>query len=280
MHGAKSGNLMIYYNDKIITVDFKVFEGRSYKFFIDEELCEISVHKHKKTGKYKYEFSFDHKTKTDYNIRRNKKIKKSNRLGIAMVIGVPLLITLLIFGYTDVRKRFLEKQLKKHPAEDWATVRVYMKDGSKVYNHHYFFPNKKPNGGANIKSSKSQTLNAPTTPHGLPLVNGDIFKVSYAANYNFYSKIDYNQPNDATAIKMMQRVARRHLEYHDQIEKKENLLCEVQTAFEIEGMDGLAKIYHQQMEKKQNPRYNVNSYLRMIRDSPFKKAYEVCWTGE
>jgi hypothetical protein len=42
-HGAKTGHLLIYINSKIVQIDFKVYEDALYSFFIDEELCEVSV---------------------------------------------------------------------------------------------------------------------------------------------------------------------------------------------------------------------------------------------
>ncbi len=273
MHGPDSGNLMIYYNDKIMVIDFKVFKTQSYKFFIDEELCEIIVKKHKKKRTYHYEFKFDTKTQTAYNIRRKKVIKKSNIKGIITMIVVPLLLAAAVFAYIKLREGYLDKQLKQHPKDAWAKVRVIKKGFSDFYETFYHF--EKEDG--EIISSKLRSMTAPpTTPHGLPLKNGDMFKVKYADGYEFYNNINYNQPDDRTAIEMIKRVAVTHLQ-HNQGRIHQELLCEVQAAYDIDGMKGLANIYHQKTEAGDNNRHNKDAYLRMTRDTPFQNAFEKCY---
>lgn len=273
MHGPDSGNLLIYYNDKIITIDFKVFESKSYKFFIDEELCEIHIVK--KKNKYSYQFKFDTKTATDYNILRNKEVKKSNIKGIAVVIGVPLLIVLFIFSYSSIRENYLDKQLKKHPVETWANIKIITRGLNNHYEHFYYFENNK---GDVISSKKQFSKTQPKTPHGLPLENGDVFAIKYADNYNFYNTVNYNTPNQQTAGKLMGRVAERHIQQH-QGRMHSELECEVMSAYKVKGMDGLADLYFQDLNPEKNKKYNKNSFLRLKRDTPFQKEMEKCWSN-
>lgn len=273
MHGGGSGNLMIYYNDKIIVIDFKVFESKSYKFFVDEELCEIFVIKHKKKNNYRYEFKFDNKTKTALNVKRNEKVKKSNLKGIAITIGVPLVIASIVFGYSYIRKAYLEYQFKYNSKTSWATIRIYQ--DYHVKKTFYFFLD--ANGDS--VDSKRVVSAKPQTPHGLPLVDGDIFSIEYVDKHTFYNKVDYDKPHPNTARQMMQRIAPLHIQ-HNQGRIQQELLCEIQTAYDLEGLDGLSKIFHQQTESSKNPKYNKESFLKLKRDSPFQKAVEKCWSSE
>ena len=273
MHGGGSGNLMIYYNDKIMVIDFKVYESKSYKFFVDEKLCEIFVIKLKKNKGYQYEFKFDNKTKTAYNVKRNKAIKKNNIKGLAVIIGVPLLVALVIFSYSFFRKTYLEYQFNHNFANKWATIRVYTEGRPNYFKTFYFFDN----GGKDaVRSSTSFSSIPPTLPNGLPLEDGDIFVVKFTKKHDFYHKVDYNQPDVNTALNMMKRVAPFHIQ-HNQGRMQQELLCEIQAAFDTKGMSGLANILQQNKSAIENPKYNQDSYLKMKRDSPFQQAAEKCW---
>lgn len=273
MHGADSGNLMIYYNDKIMVIDFKVFESKSYKFFIDEKLCEIFVIKRKGNKKYHYEFKFDNKTKTAYNEKRKAAIKKSNIKGIAVMIGVPLAIGLAIWSYSFFRKAYLEYQFNNNYTTEWATVRIYTEGRPNYFKTYYHFMNKK---GIPVRSSSTFSSVPPTLPNGLPLENGDIFAVQFANKHDFYHKIDYDQPDVNTALNMMERVAPVHIQ-HNQGKMKQELLCEIQAAFDIEGMNGLANIVQQKTNTSKNQKNNEDAYAKMKRGSSFQKAVGKCW---
>lgn len=273
MHGGDSGNLMIYYNDKIMVIDFKVFESKSYKFFIDEKLCEIFIIKHTKNKGYRYEFKFDNKTKTAYNEKRKAAIKKSNIKGISVMIGVPLAIGLVIWSYSFFRKIYLEYQFNNNYTTEWATTRVYTEGRPNYFKTYYYFLGDE---AKKIRSASTFSSVPPTLPNGLPLENGDKFAVKFAKKHNFYHKIDYSSPDVNTALNMMKRVAPFHFQ-HNQGKMQQELLCEIQAAFDIKGMGGLANIIQQTTSAEANPDYNQNSYLKMKRDSPFQQAVEQCW---
>ena len=64
-HGDKTGHLLIHCNMRVIQVDFSVKESKSYSFFIEDELCELSIHK--EHGFYSYEFTTNRKVDTPLN---------------------------------------------------------------------------------------------------------------------------------------------------------------------------------------------------------------------
>ena len=42
-HGEESGHLAVYCNNQVILVDFHVKEEKRFSFFLDEELCELTI---------------------------------------------------------------------------------------------------------------------------------------------------------------------------------------------------------------------------------------------
>ena len=53
-HGQDSGNVVIYHNYRIVIVDFKVHQPKSYSFMVNENLVKLNVLK--ENGKFDYKF--------------------------------------------------------------------------------------------------------------------------------------------------------------------------------------------------------------------------------
>jgi len=53
-HGQDSGNVVIYHNYKVLIIDFKVHQPKSYSFMVNESLVKLNVVK--ENGKYDYKF--------------------------------------------------------------------------------------------------------------------------------------------------------------------------------------------------------------------------------
>ena len=67
-HGNKTGHVLIYVGAKIVTIDFKVFDSKTYTFFIDDELCNIRLER--RGSKMFFFFEIDQKTDTPRNRKR------------------------------------------------------------------------------------------------------------------------------------------------------------------------------------------------------------------
>ncbi len=270
MHGVDTGNLMIYCNQDVIKVDFKVFDDKSYKFFVDEEFCEIQV-KRKRDGSYRYEFKFDRKVDTEHNKKYHKRQRKWSIQSTVFIIGIT---TILIVGglvFWQFRGSYLDWQLNKYGVEDWATVYVNPIGETGNYYYKYTFMGTATKYG----SKRSFFKERPTTPEGIPLYSGYQFRVKYAPNYVMNNRIDLSDPKEETILKMMKEVGQRHLQLN-QGRVFTELECEVQTAYDIAGIAGLADILHQDKSETENPTHNTNSFLRLKRDTPFAKAYQKC----
>ncbi len=53
-HGQDSGNVVIYHNFNVVSIDFKVHQPKSYSFMVNENLVKLNVVK--ENGKFDYKF--------------------------------------------------------------------------------------------------------------------------------------------------------------------------------------------------------------------------------
>lgn len=271
MHDPKTGNLLVYFDKNVVLVDYKVFQTKKVKFFIDDELCELSVIRRKRG--FEYQFNFDTKTKTPKNILRKKDIKQQTRKGLKWLVAVPLVIFLVAWIYISLRNRYLEHEMQTRSNTTWATYKVFKKTGSNVYQSFYYFDDGN-NEGVQSKITYSKTT--PLSPQGFPLKNKYKFKVKYATKHSFYHQIDFNSPSDETAQDLLEIVRLRHIQLHPQKTPLE-IKCDIETAFQVKGLNGLADIYYQNTSPSENAKHHSDSYLRLIRDTPFVQAREKCF---
>jgi hypothetical protein len=265
---------MIYYNDKIVTIDFKVHDSKSYKFFIDEELCEIRVIK-QRNGKYSYDFRFDRKTDTAGNRFRKANERKWSRQSVFAIFSFLVGIVIFVAIFWQLRAQFLERQLERYGVAGIAEVRVYQWGKTDKYQTSYFFNYQ----DGYYKSKPILHTSPPNTDEGFPLKNGDKFHIVFASNNLMNNRIDYTQPDTTTALKMIKRTAERHIQFN-QGRMTSELVCETQAAFKLQGLSGLADIYYQSKSAKENHTHNTDSYLRLIRDEQFKKETSDCWMNQ
>lgn len=95
-HSEQSGNVVIYCNSNVTTIDFGVLDTKEYSFFVGEELLVIKI---KKTGtQYSYEMVIDKKVNTPLNAKRMENQKEENR-GLLFVLLSFIAAFLLLFLY-------------------------------------------------------------------------------------------------------------------------------------------------------------------------------------
>ena len=89
-HSSKSGHLLIYVGKKIVVIDFKVLDSKTYSFFINDDLCELRLER--KDLKMYYHFEINKEADTPRNQARKKVEQKYFRQALAF-FGV------LVFKY-------------------------------------------------------------------------------------------------------------------------------------------------------------------------------------
>jgi hypothetical protein len=94
-HGDNSGHLLVYCNTRIVVIDFNVQESKNYSFFINEELCDISIEE--KEGRFSYGFTIDQVTDTPRNRGRRQMIRSQMKQSLMLGAAFFLLIAVVVF---------------------------------------------------------------------------------------------------------------------------------------------------------------------------------------
>lgn len=272
MHGAESGHLLIYCDAKIILIDFKVLDDKTYTFFIDDQLCEIAIERI--NGQFYYGFEINKKADTPRNRMRRKIEKRHLRQSLLFLAGAILIISAFTYFMVsrDGRSTPQDYQysiLQNNGREGKAKI---MKVSSSEITYFYVV-----NGQSYSAETRSSDPSIIVLENGMPMEEGDEFIITYAPNNPNLNKIDYNRPTPAQVERYRQRAISQHLSSHPETDSL-RAVCIVDLAFEAKGISGLADIYFQKASPDDNPRNNKNTYGRLVRDIPFQnKMNERCW---
>ena len=93
-HGDESGHILIYINDKIMQIDFGVFNSQKYTFLIDEVLFELSIDT--TPGGVEYRLSGDGSPLENKPTARDFPHPKSKHTGILVIFVLAFLLLLLL----------------------------------------------------------------------------------------------------------------------------------------------------------------------------------------
>lgn len=62
-HGDESGHVVLYCNNHIVTIDFYVESKKTYTFYINNDLCEVSLNKGIEA--YEYDLKINNESPAD-----------------------------------------------------------------------------------------------------------------------------------------------------------------------------------------------------------------------
>lgn len=270
MHGATSGHLLVYCNTTILLIDFSVLKTSSYSFFIEEELCELTIER--KGDQFFYGFSVDRDADTPLNNQRKQREKKHFYQSILFLGGLLLLASLFIVGITYYQGSYNQAQLKKQlELEGEITVaNIFMvpkKSGEKA--KYVFFVN-----GNSYSNFTSEAIimekGVSLLENGMSLEPGDEFLVRYLPGSPFQCQIDFSQPSPGTIEKYKERASQAYLaKFPNTTTEKASCLTEI--AFQLQEIDGLASFYFSNTLPTNNSAHNEDSFYRLIRDVTFQK---------
>lgn len=271
MHGAESGHLLVYCDANIILIDFMVLEDKTYTFFIDEQLCEISIEK--KNGQFFYGFEINKKADTPRNRLRKKIESRHLKQSLLFLAGIITLIA--TFTYFMVQKEstsvadYHSVILQKSGEEGKAQI---LKVSSEEITYLYIV-----NGQSYSAETKASDKSIVVLENGMPMEEGDEFIVTYVPNNPNLNKIDYNRPTQQQINRYRQRAINQHLVFNPQTDSL-HTVCLVDIAYETKGIKGLADFYFQKSSITENPRNNMQTYGRLVRAIPFQdKVSAKCW---
>lgn len=271
-HGPRTGHLMIYVNAKIVQVDFKVFKDTSYSFFIDEELCEIVLTK--KDGRFHYDFKINKEVDTPLNRHRRQFDKVNRNRIIGLFAGLAVFITMaILFGNYQKEKRAQEEAAKvEEIILNKSTILfgeiysvVILGDKANV-TYSFLFE-----GNEYLRRNEFDLGDYQDYSNGIPLRKGDEFKIKYFPR-NGNSFIQLDQITERQMNNFVLRAAEKEKWFHEELSDSE-ILCRVNCAYQLKGMDGLADFYFQDKSETENPTHNEITYKRLVRDLPFQQAF-------
>lgn len=287
-HGDKTGHLLIHCNLRIVQVDFSVKESRTYSFFIEDELCEVSVVKEKEG--FTYDFQVNKKADTPRN-RLRKVEERRNRKHLALFLGgLILLLTVIVIGFqhygrlqrqkltgaVSLGSRLTPEYEARMANEGKKAVAqlIVVEEGLQRRIMYGFLTEK--------NRQVSGLFSAPDTgliilPNGFPLEDSDAFEVQYLPAEPEIHRVDFFQPTDQTLAAYLQRALEAEQKAHPGVSPGHSL-CVAKLTLEKRGWKRLADVIFQSTPPEQNFDHNRDSYLRLIREAEFAQAVErECW---
>jgi len=268
LHNTAKGQFMIYSGKKIILVEFKVFDTRSFSFFLEEELCKINIIKTNQG--FEYSFGIDTEVETPLNEER-KAIRKSDRKkSILAIAGVLTLVALLIGGSFMLHRHFLEQERIKNGA--FSAGIVHLTPTTYSYSLSYSFGTKHRTYSRQIEYYRTPN---PKSSNGFPLYDSDEFYVQYARTNPSNNVILFNRPTEKQVKVYKQRSLQNHMNYNP---KQDTLYCAclLDAAYDLKGLSGYAYFYYQHLPPSKNSKYNLKTYNEFIISKEFEEKAGDC----
>lgn len=261
---------MVYCNQKVVLIDFGVFDSRSYPLFLDDELFHLQVER--KNGQYFYGFQMDKEADTPRNQARRLTEKKHWKQTLVFV-------AILAFAVTIVT--IIGRSQKEDQGDTAARAELILHHGKMaegivegIYQHEdqttirYSF---KVNGQSYSGREALSPLAGAVLPNGLPLKEGDQFAVRYVGDRPGWNSIQLDHPTEAQIRYYREMALNTHQEYHP--DQTHSLIeCLLDVAYAQQGLTGYAAFIFQTASATENPFANKLTYQRLTRADDFKNA--------
>ena len=99
----------------------------------------------------------------------------------------------------------------------------------------------------------------------------------YAPSNPQVHQIRFEKPTEKQLKVYQQRILEKHVSLNPSQEER-HIICMINIAFELKGLNGWADFYFQDVSPQENPSHNQITYQRLTRDLSFqKKLNESCW---
>ena len=264
----KSGHLLIYINKKISTVDFKIFESKTYTFFIEGEMCEISVEK--KGDQYFYGFDINKEADTPHNRMRKERDRKHFWQTMLLIAGLAAIIGAVIFFNTRKNTQHYQKEALSLTATNSIAVpsKLFWEGNDVSVSYSFVADNQ-----VIERTTSKAVLATAATALGLSIDNGAEFMLLYAPHNPQIHRLDWTQPSPFQIQKYIEQAIQKEMKIQTGNDSTQ-VACHVQMAYQLHGLPALAHYLHQDIPISQNPQFNSDAYKRMVRAVPFQKAIE------
>jgi len=261
-HGEESGHLVVHCNNSVILIDFGVKQSKDYSFFLEEELFELRLTQ--ANGRFSYQFIHNNEADTPRNRRQAIEAKTDRwRLWALAVVAV------IFFGFWAIQYW--------HAPASVARQRAALASGWGLATTAHIYQEKDRWFVAYQVGSQVREIILPAkdtlTGLGFPLVEGDQFAARYAAKAPTLLHIDWEEVSSTQQARYLGATVNRHQTLHPELSLQQ-VRCQVELAFALEGLAGVAKIHQQ--ASADFPAYNTNAYLRLVRSGAFREGEQAC----
>jgi len=270
MHGPQSGHLLVYCNSKIILIDFQILQNKTYSFFIEEELCELSIER--KEDQFFYGFEPNIKADTPLNRSRKKRSRKELYQSLAFIgallVAVMIGSTTMYYFNQDTNNPSLRSSLAAMGKETHARILIEPNgEGKKV---QYFF----------VVEGKPYTVETPFKDDeapilletGMPLEVGDEFLVRYLPGNPLLHDIAYDRPSSGTLEAYRKRAIQTYRKQFPD-KSRQYTQCLADVAYAQKGIQGYAMMYFSWVSGKVNHRFNAEAFEKMRNEDSFLMAF-------
>ncbi len=261
---------MVYCNQKVVLIDFKVFDSRSYPLFLDDELFHINVER--RNGQYFYGLKMDKQADTPRNQARRlleKKHWKQTLVFVALLAAAVTVVTVLGQRAKQARPgpAAQAELIKYHGQLTEATVvRIYRHEDKTAIRYQFEVQNQPYNGRMELPPYEQVVLK-----NGMELREGDQFALQYVSDQPGLNAIRLNQPTPKQLQRYRERALQRHAKLHPGLSQA-HIECLLDIAYEIKGVPGYADLIFQTTPASRNPHANELTYKRLVRSLDFRNA--------
>ncbi len=254
LHGARTGHVLIHVNGKITSIDFKVLDSKQYSFFINEELIELQIIKHK--DHYEYTMEINEEVKTPLNKKRKKERKK---MGFQTLAFSAALILAIIGGTVWMLNSEWYKNKNNPSYELLATEGVFTK--GKLFEHdeysyaYHYVANNRPI--SKIAPSNNYTVE-----------DGDEYMVRYLPQNPDVSEVHFVLPTERQLLHAMQKSVNTCMMNDETISEK-LCICMAETAYDVRGYGGLITLINRNIPVVENGQFNKDTYEQLVNGALF-----------
>lgn len=272
LHSPSKGHVLLYCNNKIILVDFLVFNTKSYSFLINEELCEVKILR--TPNSYQYDFQINEKVDTPRNRKRRERRRQYWIQSIAALAGFLTVFALAGFFFHQWQDRRSKSDTAAAMAQGTAFAKAYVaKD--EVYDsrlHYFYQSNTRQWHEGFLRVDRDSML----TAQGLPIEDGDEFMVEYALSDPERSVLHLDQPSPRQLDRYRQAVIQAHSQSQSSLQPV-YIRCQVDQVYHNFGLRGWAQLYHQFHLNTANERFNRSTFERFRQDPVYlEKVVRYC----
>lgn len=258
-HGDSSGHVLITLNSKVLIIDFKVKETKTYSFFIEEELCEVKITK--ENEQFNYSFEINKTAQTPHNEKRKKAEKKHlwQTFGF-FAFGIVLVLASIFFfaskGESNAENFALHNELTV------AVLQISEEENSYTYT-------------IDKLRYENELKSLPRSVNGFPIQSGDEFMIKYNKLKPENHEFSFDIPSKKQIDAYRQRAITQQKKQAPQ-DSEDRAACLVDIAYEMRGISAFADFFFQNVSESKNQEHNENSYKRLIRSVEFQKKSKKC----